>query len=298
MRLLFTYLFFAFAFAVQAQLRKNTAYLNYIKEYNELAVEQMREHGIPASITLAQGLLESGAGLSELSRRSNNHFGIKCGSAWRGKTTRHTDDRPNECFRVYKHPRASYEDHSQFLKQPRYRPLFQLNIMDYKGWARGLKSCGYATSRTYATQLIQIIETYELDRYDVEGLSKSQRKSEDVQIYIRGFATNNGVNYVRAHEGDTWKTLSRRLDISVRKLVKYNDAIKTLPIEDGDMIYLEKKKKRADKMYKRNPWHKVKAGESMHTVSQLYGIRMERLYKMNFKTVDYVPQEGDLLKIR
>ncbi len=298
MRLLFTYLFLCFAFVAQAQLRKNTAYLNYIEKYNELAVEQMREHGIPASITLAQGLLESGAGLSELSRRSNNHFGIKCGSAWRGKTTRHTDDRPNECFRVYKNPKDSYEDHSVFLKKPRYSSLFRLNIMDYKGWAHGLKSCGYATSRTYASQLINIIETYGLDRYDVEGLTKAQRKSEDVQIYIHGFATNNGVDYVRAHAGDTWKTLSKRLDISVRKLVKYNDAIKTLPVNEGDIIYLDKKKKRADKIYKRNPWHRVRAGESMHSISQMYGVRMSRLYKMNFKTVEYVPQEGDLIKIR
>ncbi len=298
MRTILLYICLAFALYTNAQTRKNSAYLDYIREYKDLAIEQMKVHRIPASITLAQGLLESGAGGSELARRSNNHFGIKCGSNWNGKTTRYDDDRRKECFRVYKTVRDSYEDHSVFLQKERYSPLFKLNIMDYKGWARGLKECGYATSRTYAKKLIEIIETYDLNRYDEEGLTKRQQKNEDVQMFIRGFATNNGVNFVRAREGDTWKTLAKRVGISYRKLVRYNDAVKTLPLHQGDIVYLEKKKKRADKVYKRNPWHKVTAGESMHTISQLYGIRIEKLYKMNFKTMEYVPQEGDLLKIR
>ncbi len=304
MRIFFTSLLFAVAVLIQAQMRKNSAYQAYIREFKNLAVEQMREHKIPASITLAQGLLESGAGRSELARRSNNHFGIKCGSSWRGKTIRHDDDRRKECFRVYNHPRDSYRDHSVFLKKPRYSSLFRLKIKDYKGWARGLKSCGYATNPKYARQLIDIIETYELYRYDEEGLGKRKQSDENVMAYVQGtgiatsFGVNNGVDFVRARQGDTWKTLAKRVGVSWRKLVKYNDAVKTLPLHEGDIVYLAKKQKRADKVFKSNPWHKVRAGESMHSVSQQYGIRMERLYKMNFKTTDYVPQAGDLLKIR
>ena len=131
--------------AAQAQ-RRNTRYVEYIEKYAPLAVQQMKEHKIPASITLAQGLLESGAGQSALARKSNNHFGIKCGSNWRGRTVRHDDDARNECFRAYSNPRDSYEDHSAFLKRgARYAFLFDLKVTDYKGWARGLKKAGYAT---------------------------------------------------------------------------------------------------------------------------------------------------------
>ena len=145
---------------LQAQTR-NKQYEAYIKKYRELAVEEMKKYHIPASITLAQGLLESGAGQSALARKSNNHFGIKCGSDWYGKTVSHDDDSRGECFRAYKHPKDSYEDHSKFLAgRPRYASLFKLNITDYKGWARGLKKAGYATNPRYADQLIGIIEFY------------------------------------------------------------------------------------------------------------------------------------------
>ena len=131
---------------LQAQTR-NKQYEAYIKKYRELAVEEMKKYHIPASITLAQGLLESGAGQSALARKSNNHFGIKCGSDWYGKTVSYDDDARGECFRAYKHPKDSYEDHSKFLAgRPRYASLFNLNITDYKGWARGLKKAGYATN--------------------------------------------------------------------------------------------------------------------------------------------------------
>lgn len=146
---------------VQAQ-RRNARYNEYIKQYAPLAVEQMQRHKIPASITLAQGLLESGAGYSELARKSNNHFGIKCGGNWRGRTVRHDDDARNECFRAYRNPKDSYEDHSDFLKRgARYAFLFKLKITDYKGWARGLKKAGYATDPSYANRLITIIEDYD-----------------------------------------------------------------------------------------------------------------------------------------
>ena len=156
----------AFAFSAQAQ-RRNQRYQEYIERYSPLAVEQMRVHKIPASITLAQGLLESGAGYSELARKSNNHFGIKCGGRWNGPSVRHDDDARQECFRAYGNPVESYEDHSLFLKRgARYAFLFDLDITDYKGWARGLKKAGYATDPSYANRLITIVEDYELYKYD------------------------------------------------------------------------------------------------------------------------------------
>ena len=161
-RLVFLTAIIFFAVGVQAQ-RRNARYVEYINKYSDLAVEQMKLHKIPASITLAQGLLESGAGNSQLARKSNNHFGIKCGGSWRGRSVRHDDDARNECFRAYKHPRESYEDHSDFLKRgARYAFLFKLDITDYKGWARGLKKAGYATDPSYANRLITIIEDYDL----------------------------------------------------------------------------------------------------------------------------------------
>ena len=149
-----------------AQMKWNQSYQTYINQYKDLAIEQMLRYRIPASITLAQGLFESRAGQSDLARQGNNHFGIKCHN-WTGPTQYHDDDAHGECFRVYQDAKESYEDHSRFLaKQPRYSRLFSLNTTDYKGWAHGLKSCGYATNPQYANKLIQIIELYRLQDYD------------------------------------------------------------------------------------------------------------------------------------
>ena len=142
MKFIFFLVFLLSALTVFSQDKKNATYLEYIEKYKDIAVEQMRTYKIPASITLAQGILESGAGRSALALRSNNHFGIKCGSSWKGKTTKHDDDKRNDCFRVYSSAEESYVDHSKFLLKARYTPLFQLNPLDYKGWARGLKACG------------------------------------------------------------------------------------------------------------------------------------------------------------
>ena len=277
---------------LQAQTR-NKQYEDYIKKYRELAVEEMKKYHIPASITLAQGLLESGAGQSTLARKSNNHFGIKCGSDWNGKTVSHDDDARGECFRAYKHPKDSYEDHSKFLAgRPRYASLFKLNITDYKGWARGLKKAGYATNPRYADQLIGIIELYELHKYDEKNYLKWIKKNPNPhQTYIA-----NDLLYIVVRAGDSWKSISKEFDISQKKLRKYNDLYKGYALQVGDILYLEKKNKKADKEY---IVHVLRAGESMYSISQKYGIRLKNLYKMNkMEADDPAPEVGTILRLR
>lgn len=305
-----TLLLLCLSLVATAQQRKNAAYISYIQTYKDLAIEQMRRYHIPASITLAQGLFESGAGQSELARRSNNHFGIKCGSSWRGRTTHHSDDRPNECFRVYSRVADSYEDHSAFLMKERYRRLFSLDPLDYKGWARGLKACGYATLPTYADRLISVIELYDLHQYDEDAYGKRKVVKETpaveaVPVYMaHKLRTVNDIACVTCVEGDSWKSLAKELksrgfSISWRKLIKYNEAEKNYFPPAGTNIFLAKKAKRADKTkYSKEYWHRVKRGESMYTISQFYGIRLKNLYKLNYRPLDYLPEEGDLLKVR
>ena len=277
---------------LQAQTR-NKQYEDYIKKYRELAVEEMKKYHIPASITLAQGLLESGAGQSTLARKSNNHFGIKCGSDWNGKTVSHDDDARGECFRAYKHPKDSYEDHSKFLAgRSRYASLFKLKITDYKGWARGLKKAGYATNPRYADQLIGIIELYELHKYDEKNYLKWIKKNPNPhQTYIA-----NDLLYIVVRAGDSWKSISKEFDISQKKLRKYNDLYKGYALQVGDILYLEKKNKKADKEH---IVHVLRAGESMYSVSQKYGIRLKNLYKMNkMDADDSAPEVGTILRLR
>ncbi len=280
----------------QAQ-RKNARYVDYINQYKDLAISHMKDYKIPASITLAQGILESGAGTSQLARKSNNHFGIKCGSSWRGSSVRHTDDAPNECFRAYKHAQESYKDHSLFLTNgARYAFLFKLDIADYKAWARGLKKAGYATDPSYANRLITIIEDYELYKYDKEGVyTKRQIRKNPWLLNPHQVFIANGMAYVVARDGDTFQDLGKEFDISWRSLVKYNDLHKDYTLVNGDIIYLKAKKKKAAKPY---TVYIVKDGDSMHTISQKYGIRLKNLYKMNRKDYDYVPQINDRLRLR
>ena len=279
--------------SVSAQ-KRNQAYEDYIKKYRGIAVEEMKKYRIPASITLAQGLLESGAGRSTLARKSNNHFGIKCGSSWDGRTVRHDDDRRNECFRAYRHARESYEDHSKFLAlRPRYASLFRLDIRDYKGWAKGLQKCGYATDRKYANKLIKVIEEYKLYEYD--SSKKKKREKKDEPIVQHTIYRANGLLYVHAKPGDTLEKIAKSVGKSARKLSKYNEIPKDFPLQPGDIVYLEKKKKKADKPHYE---HIVQIGESMHSISQIYGIQVKSLYKINKKADDYIPEEGDVLRLR
>lgn len=267
-----------------------SSYHRYIRKYKELAIAQQNKYKIPASITLAQGLLESGAGQSDLARRSNNHFGIKCHN-WKGKRVYHDDDRRGECFRKYSNVKDSYEDHSKFLaQQSRYASLFRLKITDYKGWAKGLQKCGYATDRKYANKLIKVIEDYKLYQYD------SNKKSKKSKIIVRHtIYKSHGLYYVHAKAGDSLKDIAKSVGVSTRKLSKYNEIPKNFPLQPNDIIYLEKKNKKADKAYSK---HVVQVGESMHSISQLYGIQVKSLYKLNKKDKDYVPAEGEVLKLR
>ena len=302
------HLFFIFCFlvginpALPAQ-KKLKVYVDYINKYNDIAVKQRDKYKIPASITLAQGILESGAGVSGLAKSSNNHFGIKCHSDWKGERVYWKDDGPNDCFRKYRTVDESYEDHSKFLvQQPRYSVLFTYNIRDYKSWAKGLQTCGYATDKGYANKLIRIIEDYELYQYDTKSLPKSaakpqtqtQKKNKKQELLRDVYRTHNLI-YVVAKADDNFDQIADDTGFKVKDLIKFNEVPANFPLEKGDIVYLEKKKPKADKPYFE---HLVKIGESMHSISQQYGIQLKSLYKMNKKSSDYVPTEGDVLRLR
>ncbi len=300
-RLILTSLLLMLTLPFQAQMRWNSSYQQYFDQYKDLAIEQMLKYRIPASITLAQGVFESGAGKSSLARNANNHFGIKC-HGWRGATTRATDDAPNECFRAYKNVYDSYEDHSKFLVNGRrYRRLFSLKPTDYKGWARGLKAAGYATNPAYADKLIDIIQLYKLYRYDTaKGYDKFfARRAKDMPqggLLHPVYAFNKNY-YVKARQGDTFRSLSRELGISARKLAKRNELDRDAVLSEGDIIYLKKKQSKAPKDYK-GRLHYVRPGESMHSIAQLYGIRLKSLYKLNRLPESYQIRVGDGLLLR
>lgn len=282
-----------------AAQKKNKAYEDYVNKYNKIAIDHMKRHKIPASIKLGQGILESGGGLSKLARESNNHFGIKCHNDWKGPSVIARDDRPDDCFRKYKKVEDSYEDHSKFLTgKSRYSFLFDLNITDYKGWARGLQKAGYATDKAYANKLIKVIEDYELYKYDKKSNWKnSGKESEQTNIvaYRHTPYKTHGLIYVLAEDNDTYENIAAEFKFKPKDLYKYNEVPEGFPLQKGDLVYFEKKKKKADKPYYE---HVVKIGESMHSISQLYGIRVKNLYKMNKKDMEYVPTEGDVLKLR
>ena len=278
-------------------VRTNKAYSDYFDMWAEVAVQQMIQYRIPASITLAQGVLESGAGKSELARRANNHFGIKC-NGWTGRKSYHDDDERGECFRAYDNAYQSYVDHSVFLlSSRRYSRLFDLKRSDYKGWAKGLKACGYATSPTYAKRLIEIIEAYDLHRYDKLNTFDKTKVGMMAQGMMRQVFSFNKNYYVRARRGDTFKTIADDVDVSYRKLARYNERDKKDVLEEGEIVWLEKKRSKAPKEFKNRP-HRVEPGESMYTISQRYGIRLKKLYKMNKLSPDYVIKAGDLIRVR
>jgi len=294
---------------------KQQSYVDYIEKYRQIALEQQKLHGIPASITIAQGLLESAAGQSELARKANNHFGIKCTSDWKGGTYYHEDTNKQACFRKYRHAVESFEDHSKFLLRDRYKPLFQLKINDYKGWAKGLSTCGYATDPKYPEKLIRIIEEYELDRLvaDAPAQTKLPKKGskdsvlaadtieiketvrfderarmEDVNLYHdHESGRQNGVRYIIARQGETFASIAYDFNMREKTLRRYNDALDGRALRKGDRVYLYPKRRKADR---KHAYYYIQKGDNAWSISQKFGIRMKSLYKLNG-----IPQDTPLV---
>lgn len=290
------------ALSASAQMKWNQRYQQYIDQYKDIAIEQMLRWKIPASITLAQGIFESGAGQSDLTRRSNNHFGIKC-HGWQGASVYKDDDTANECFRAYDTAFDSFEDHSRFLASgQRYRSLFSLKLTDYKGWAKGLKAAGYATNPRYASQLIELIQLYKLYQYDkAKGYDKFMiEHAKDRRVngqLLHPIKQYNKNYYLVARRGDTFRSIGEEIGISYRKIAKYNERESNDQLAEGEVVWLKKKQKRAPKEYK-DHLHYVRRGESMYTIAQSYGIRLKSLYKMNHLKPDYDIRVGDALRLR
>lgn len=288
---------------LSAILSANVSYINaaqdneaYIKKYCNIAMREMNDYGIPASITLAQGILESAAGTSRLAVQANNHFGIKCHNDWSGEKIYHDDDKNNECFRKYDRPEESFIDHSQFLKdRSRYSFLFELDKTDYKAWAKGLKQAGYATDPNYPKRLIELIERYDLHKYDQQSYTS---KEENVATPVKQQVTKNesGLKHIYVQNGESYYTIAKKYNILFGLIYKYNDVDrKTRQPEEGSIIYLQKKKK---KITWGDGVHVVEKGESMHDISQKYGIRLHSLYDLNNMSYESKPEVGQLLKLR
>lgn len=250
----------------------------YISSYSNIAIAQMEKHKIPASITLAQGILESGSGNSYLARSSNNHFGIKCGRQWKGKTSYHDDDKENECFRAYSRVKDSYLDHSLFLtSNQRYAFLFELKQNDYKAWAHGLKKAGYATNPHYADRLIQLIEEERLYIFD-QLYNIPETETQPTKQIVREEFSINKTKVLLSKNGDTFYKLSLSTGITLRQLHKYNNGLEKLEnIKPGTPIYLESKKRRASGKKE----IVLEAETTLAEISQKEGVRLKSLMKIN-----------------
>ena len=287
----------------------------YIEKYAETAIREMKATGIPASITLAQGCLESGNGNSTLATKGNNHFGIKCHKNWKGKTIRHDDDEKNECFRSYKNADESFRDHSDFLRySDRYASLFNLELTDYKGWAYGLQKAGYATAKTYAASLIQIIEENELWRYDKldakarEELPPTPMEAEfsvafkpypGHKLYTaslgREIRTTNGVAWITARDGDTYAGLAKEFNLFRGELLRFNDRSRNTALQPGEVVYVEDKKRESARNLDK---HVVEEGETMRDLAQRYAVKMKKLYQYNAMRPGTEPEPGTILNLR
>ena len=274
----------------------------YIADFSELAMREMHRVGIPASITLAQGCLESNNGNSTLATRGNNHFGIKCHD-WTGKKIHHDDDKRHECFRSYPSAYDSYMDHSQFLTtKSRYASLFEISLHDYRGWAKGLKAAGYATANNYATLLIRIIEENQLYQYDLMVLNGSL-DGIDTTSYLAGQGAttkrkvllNNRIEYILSEPGDTPESLRTELGLYKNEIYKYNNLYKGAKLETGSIIYLQPKRKKAAPG---NEIHRVEAGQTMYDISQIYGVKLKHLYRKNHLMEGEQPLDGTDIYLR
>jgi len=316
-------------FSANAQQKQEI--LNYIDRYKQVAIDEMVRSKVPASITIAQGILESSAGTSTLSRNSNNHFGIKCKEEWSGKKYYHDDDKPQECFRVYENVRESFADHSDFLlTRPRYAPLFNLPITSYKYWALGLKEAGYATNPKYASIVIAYIEDYKLFELDETGvalieerekmlkqpvitetltahapknISATEAKNNIAHKQIVTEAKNaetgrlefviNGVRAIKAIANEDPFKIAYEYNIDYSFIMSYNDMNTGDRFKDGEFVFLQNKKARGA-----NANYTVQTGESMRDIAQKTGIKMRDLYSKNAMRMNDQPYAGENLALQ
>ena len=285
----------------------------YIHTYCSMAVAEMKRSGIPASVTLAQGILETECGNSDLVKKSNNHFGIKCKSTWTGESVTHTDDAPNECFRKYNNPADSYKDHSDYLKtSPRYAALFQLAPSDYKGWAYGLKRAGYATNPQYPQIVISNIEKYNLQQYDnlteqdfdnlaVNKLLSAQKPVvQNITVDITAIENSiklknkiNGLKALMAPKGTSLLVIASKANIDLGKLLEFNDLSTDGLINDEQVIYLEKKPKQGNRDF-----YIVLQIETLYDISQNNAIQLKYLLELNNMDENQTVQKGTKIKLR
>lgn len=298
--------------------QKNTRQ-QYIDAFAQLAIQEMNEFHVPASITMAQACLESGNGNSTLALEGNNHFGIKCNSSWQGPSIRKDDDSRNECFRKYKTAIESFRDHSKFLTgSMRYQFLFDYKINDYKKWAYGLKKAGYATDPQYPERLIKIIEEFQLDKLDAyynsttryvrperfQGVAKSKTWSKgrtgiddfSINPYVtRNLERRNGAKAFLAKEGDTYEQIAAEFSLREWEIYKYNDVDKGAKPDVGSIVFIQGKRGSAPRG---NDIHILKEGESLWSVAQWYGVRLDALYRKNRMSKGEVPKAGQQISLR
>jgi len=303
--------------------------VEYIKKYKDLAIAEMQRTGIPASIKLAQGIHETSAGTSDLVKRSNNHFGLKCKSEWTGMTVKHTDDAPNECFRKYDNPLDSYKDQSNYLKgTPRYASLFELDPTDYKAWAFGLKKAGYATNPKYSQVLIKLIEDYDLQDYTMialgklkpgqETLAKYENKNSEIIIpgekpvvmppepeivvyskketktdYPDGEFKINETKVIYAKKGTSYLSIAEKYSIPLARIFEFNEMKVQEVVEKDQLVYIMRKRKVG-----LNEQHTVKSGETLADIAQAEALRIESLFEYNFLQPNMQPAIGSVLYLR
>ncbi len=279
---------------------------DYIERWKDEAVSQMVKYKIPASITLAQGILESANGNSELAKYANNHFGIKC-HGWDGPGIYKDDDRKDECFRKYTNAFESFEDHSKFLAhRKRYANLFTLEITDYESWAKGLRRAGYATNPKYANLLIDLIEENGLYQYDrmesvaivaAPGKTLEMPQNDLVLPVIKSVkhtvSRYNKVKYITVVKGDTYYKIAKEFDMALWQLYKYNDCDNNTKLKDGERIYLQPKRNRV-----KNKYHTVAAGETLRSIAQQEGIKLKKLEKKNGMTLATSLEVGQKIKLK
>jgi LysM repeat protein len=290
---------------IPAQQNKKLSKEDYINKYKDIAIAEMKRSGIPASITIAQGMLESDNGNGKLTSLGNNHFGIKCHN-WDGKKFYIDDDIKNECFRKYGTAAESFHDHTDFLlSHSRYSFLFGFKSTDYKDWAKGLKKAGYATNPLYAELLVKIIEENKLNQFDHDYIPANrpgtlkklpEETGVDFTFHLtRPIFKRNDIDYVIVKKGDNIDKLAREVDNISWELIRYNELTRDSVLHEGQIIYLEPKHRRAEKGM---DFHTVQAGESVYSVSQLYGMKTRLLRKWNNLSKTDIIHEGDVLNLR